>query len=506
MTKIIATLGPSTESLEKIIELIEAGVRVFRINFSHGSFEEYDMLVENIREAEKQTAVYVAILGDLSGPKIRFGKVIPNGINLQKGDEIRFVKKQVIGGSPGNEHVFSTTYPQFINEVKPDEKILIDDGNIELKCIEKTGSGKEMGMVCKVVVGNLLTSAKGINLPDSELSLPSLTEKDFTCVEYAVRKKEFDFLALSFVRSAKDIKVLKKRLTELRVRPEGLALTGGDLGFSTSFDDDYIPIISKIEKPQAIENLEEILEESDGVMVARGDLGVEMDLAEVAILQKKIISMCRHKMKPVIVATQMLQSMINEPVPTRAEVSDVANAIIDGADAVMLSGETAVGKYPVETVKMMNRVGSKTHEFIKEEIATRGKFVPYEGLLKRKAAMARGVAMMAKDMNVKFIVTWTHSGGSTVFLSQQKLQIPIIACGENIKRLQQMSLLYSITPHYLKQPKSGSKFIGCINTMLIEKGWAKEGDPIIVVASSPISKRGITNRVVLHYVGESVGE
>ena len=506
MTKIIATLGPSSDSLEIIKELIEAGVRVFRINFSHGSFEEYDKLIQNIREAEKQTAVYVAILGDLSGPKIRFGEVIPNGINLQNGDEICFVRNHVIGGSPGNESTFSTTYPQFIDEVKPNDKILIDDGNIELKCVKKTGSGKKSNLTCKVVVGNLLTSAKGINLPDSELSLPSLTKKDFVCVEYAVRKKEFDFLALSFVRSAKDVKVLKKQLTKLHVRPEGLDLTGGDLGFSTSFDDDYIPIISKIEKPQAIENLEEILDESDGVMVARGDLGVEMDLAEVAILQKQIISMCRHKMKPVIVATQMLQSMINEPVPTRAEVSDVANAILDGADAVMLSGETAVGKYPVETAKMMSRVGFKTHEYIKSEYATRGQFVPHEGLLKRKAAMARGVAMMAKDMNVKFIITWTHSGGSSVFLSQQKLQIPIIACGENVKRLQQMSLLYSIRPCFMKQPKSGSKFIGSLNKMLIENGWAKEGDPIIVVASSPISTRGITNRVVLHYVGESVGE
>ena len=505
MTKIIATLGPASGSLEIIKELIEADVRVFRVNFSHGSFEEYDKLIQNIREASKQTGIYVAIIGDLSGPKIRFGKVIPNGINLQKGDEIRFIKKQVTGGSPGNENTFSTTYPQFIEEVKPNEKILIDDGNIELKCVSKTGSGKDAYLTCKVVVGNLLTSAKGINLPDSKLSLPSLTEKDFICVEYAV-KRNFDFLALSFVRSAKDVRVLKKRLTELSVRPEGLGITGGDLGFSTSFEDNYIPIISKIEKPQAIDNLEEILEESDGVMVARGDLGVEMDLAEVAISQKKIISMCRHKMKPVIVATQMLQSMINEPVPTRAEVSDVANAIIDGADAVMLSGETAVGKYPVETVKMMSRVAQKTHEYIKSEFAHRGMFVPYEGLLKRKATMARGVAMMAKDMNVKFIITWMHSGGSSVFLSQQKLQIPIIACGENIKRLQQMSLLYSITPVFMKQPKSGSKFIGSLNKMLIENGWAKEGDPVVVVASSPISKRGITNRVVLHYVGEMVGE
>jgi pyruvate kinase len=505
MTKIIATLGPATESLEQITKLIEAGVRVFRINFSHGLFEEYDKLIANIKQAEKNTCTYVAILGDLSGPKIRVGKVIPGGVMLEKGMEIKFVKEPVLGGSPGNEFSFSTTYPQIIEEVDLGERVLLDDGNIELKCLKKQKSGKNPFLLCEVVEGNLLTSSKGINLPESILSLPSLTEKDFISLEYAV-KKSFDFLALSFVREAEDVRVLKRRMTELKARPKGLEITGGDLGFSTSYEDDYIPIISKIEKPQAIKNLDEIIKESDGVMVARGDLGVEMDLAEVALLQKKIIHLCRQHMKPVIVATQMLQSMIENSVPTRAEVSDVANAIMDGADAVMLSGETAVGKYPVEAVKMMTRVSVKTHVYLTEMFSTRGKFMPYEGLLQRKAAMARGVALMAKDMNAKFIVTWTHSGGSTVFLSQQKLQIPIIACGENVSRLQQMSILYSIMPVFMKQPASGSKFIAAVNKLLIKNRWAKEGDPIIVVASSPITKRGITNRVVLHYVGENVSE
>jgi len=505
MTKIIATLGPATDSLEQITKLIKAGVRVFRINFSHGTFEEYDKLIKNIKKAEKNTGTYVAILGDLSGPKIRVGKVIPEGVMLEKGMEIRFVSQKVIGGSEGNENSFSTTYPKLIDEVELGEKILLDDGNIELKCVKKQKTGKHPFLICEVVEGNLLTSSKGINLPESTLTMPSLTEKDFKSLEYAI-DRSFDFLALSFVRQAEDVKVLKRRMTELKARPAGLEITGGDLGFSTSFEDDYIPIISKIEKPQAIQNLEEIIEESDGVMVARGDLGVEMDLAEVALLQKKIIHFCRQKMKPVIVATQMLQSMIGNSVPTRAEVSDVANAIMDGADAVMLSGETAVGKYPVEAVKMMARVSVKTHNYLTEMNRTRGRFMPYEGKLGRKAAMARGVAMMAKDMNAKFIVTWTHSGGSTVFLSQQKLQIPIIACGENETRLQQMSILYSIKPVFLKQPGSGSKFIASINKMLIKNGWAKKGDPVIVVASSPITKRGITNRVVLHYVGENVTE
>jgi len=211
-------------------------------------------------------------------------------------------------------------------------------------------------------------------------------------------------------------------------------------------------------------------------------------------------------MKPVIVATQMLQSMIDNPVPTRAEVSDVANAIMDGADAVMLSGETAVGKYPVHAVKMMARVANKTHNYQIDQFGSRGRFIPYEGLLRRKAAMARGVALMAKDMKAKFIITWSHSGGSSVFLSQQKLHIPIIACGENKKRLQQMSILYSILPIYMGQPKSGSKFIAAVDRMLLKNDWAEKGDPVIIVASSPITKRGITNRVILHYLGEKIEE
>jgi len=506
MTKIIATLGPATNSVEKITKLIEAGAWVFRINFSHGSFDDFDELIDNIRKAEKKTKTFVAILGDLSGPKIRVGKVIAKGVLLEKGQVIRFVKNPIVGGGKGNENSFSTTYPQFIDEVKPDERILLDDGNIALKCISKTGKGDDAFLSCEVVEGNLLTSSKGINLPETQLSLPSLTEKDHRCVEYAVHKS-FDFLALSFVREGKDIRELKNKMTELRARPHGLDITGGDLGFSTTYeDDDFIPVISKIEKPQAIENLEEILEETDGVMVARGDLGVEMDLAEVAILQKKIIHMCREMGKPVIVATQMLQSMITEAVPTRAEVSDVANAIMDGADAVMLSGETAVGRHPVEAVRMMNRIAGRTSSYIKSEFAEKGKFIRYAGKLNRKATMARGVNMMAKDIQAKLIITWTHSGGSTVFLSQQKMQTPIIAFGENVTRLRQMSLLYSIYPVFMKQPKSGSKFIGELNKCLQKNGWAKKGDPVIVVASSPITRRGITNRLVIHYVGETVEE
>lgn len=503
ITKIIATLGPASSSQANIKKLIEAGARVFRINFSHGAFEDYDKLVNNIRKVQKQSGIYVSILGDLSGPKIRVGKVIESGVLLKKGDEINFIKKDILGGSEGYENSFSTILPSFIDEVKEGEKILLDDGNIALKCIGRSGKGSKAVLHCKVTAGNLLTSSKGINLPESDLSVPSLTEKDKRCVSYAI-EREFDFLALSFVRSGADVRALKNLLTKLKVRPKGLDITGGDLGFSTLYDDNYIPVISKIEKPQAIDNLESILEETDGVMVARGDLGVEMDLAEVAILQKQIIQKCSEYGKPVIVATQMLQSMITEPVPTRAEVSDVANAIIDKTDAVMLSGETAVGKYPVESVEMMRRIAIKTNAYVKSLDDKSDELVKYRGDINRKATMARGVHQMARDIKAKFIVSWTHSGGSSVFLSQQRMEIPLIAFGENEKRLRQMSILYSMTPIYMKQPKSGSKFITAVDEMLLKKKWAKKGDPIIIVASDPITKIGITNRVVLHYVGEDI--
>ncbi len=504
MTKIVATLGPASSSIDKLVELIEAGVRVFRINFSHGTFEEYDEKIKNIREAEKRTNTFVAILGDLSGPKIRVGKVIPGGVLLKKGQIIRFVDHDVVGGSEGNELTFSTTYPKFISEVEPGEKILLDDGNIELISLEKKSDGKTTWLECKVVEGNLLTSAKGINLPQTNLTLPSMTEKDFRCADYAVKNK-FHFLALSFVRSSSDVKVLKDYLHKIGARPEKMDIVSNDMGFSASFDpEDFIPVISKIEKPQAIENLEEIVKESDGIMVARGDLGVEMDLAEVSILQKKIIKMCRNLGRHVIVATQMLQSMIEEPVPTRAEVSDVANAIIDGADATMLSGETAVGKHPVKAVRMMQEITRHTTEYLKEQNIRKGQYIEYAGELNRKQAMARGVRIIANDVKAKFVVTWTHSGGSTAMLSLQKMQIPIIAFGENKYRLQQMAALYSVMPVYMKQPGSGSKFIAAVDKFIVENKLAQLGDHIIIVASSPINLRGVTNRMIIHIVGETI--
>jgi pyruvate kinase len=504
-TKIIATLGPASSSVATIRNLIEEGVRVFRINFSHGTFEEYESYLKKVRTAEKQIGIYVGVMGDLSGPKIRIGKVVKDGVLLRKGQQVSFIKESIIGGEKDSELIFSSTYPHFIDEVRKGEKILIDDGNIQLTCTDKISLKNKKKLVCTVECGGLVTSSKGINLPDSVLSAPSMTEKDYACAAFAV-KKGFDFLALSFVRSGKDVLELKQELIRLKARPENIGLKTSRSDLSGYFEnaEKYIPVISKIEKPQAIDNLQSIINESDGIMVARGDLGVEMDLAEVAILQKKIARLCHENGKPVIVATQMLQSMIESPVPTRAEVSDVANAIFDGADAVMLSGETAVGKYPVETVRMMNRVAFKTNSYIQSGATSGGLYINKSAILYRTAALAHGVSTIVNDIKPRLIVTWTRSGGSSIFLSQQRLLVPIIAFGENETRLRQLSVLYSIKPAYLKQPASGSAFIRTVDKLLIKNKWADKGDPIIIVTGDPITKAGIVNRIVIHYVGESV--
>lgn len=503
MTKIIATLGPASDDPSTLLRLIEQGVRIFRINFSHGNFQYYDQLLKNIRKAEKASGEHIGILGDLSGPKIRVGKVIQKGVCLIKGQILSFVKQDVVTGNKDFELVFGSTFPQFIDEVKIGERILLNDGNVELVCIDRMEKGTDASLVCKVVVGGLITTAKGINLPESDLSVPSMTEKDYKCTAYAV-KNDFDYLALSFVRSGKDVQMLKDELIRLGARPKVEIDTKGDLGFTEKSESlkSYIPIISKIEKPQAIDNINAIINETDAIMVARGDLGVEMDMAEVAVLQKMIVRSCHEHGRPVIVATQMLESMIQSAVPTRAEVSDVANAILDGADAVMLSGETAVGKYPLEAVSMMNRISVKTNNYIKESNIKIGSSIKQE-YMNRTAAIADGVKTIVDDLHPKFQVVWTNLGGSAVNLSQHRSVVPILAFTDNQKRLRQLSLLYSIKPLYMKLPKSGSKFIEQIDNLLIENKWASKGDSIVIISPDPIHKQGVTNRIVVHYLGES---
>ncbi|MFT4590604.1 MAG: pyruvate kinase [Limisphaerales bacterium] len=504
LTKIVATLGPASADVGTMMAMIEEGVRVFRINFSHGKLEDFGVLIKNVREASKRSGRYVGALGDLSGPKLRVGQVIDGGITLKAGESIRLTSETVIAGESDGEPTFSVNNPGLIDEVRPNERVLIDDGAVALKCTAAAADNNGL-LKCEVLHGGLVTSAKGVNLPDTALSLPSLTEWDHRCIDYAV-EMGFDFLALSFVRSAADVVQLKERLRELGARPQPKSAqdsrTGQQIASYGRGSESFIPIVAKIEKPQALDDLEAIVDETDVIMVARGDLGVEMEPEEVPICQKKIIRSCHHHGKPVIVATQMLQSMIKAPIPTRAETSDVANAIFDGADAVMLSGETAVGSYPVESVRMMRRIARRTNEFRKTEGLNFDSPSSPRQSRYRPAALARGVKAIAQDLDARLIVMWSQTGGGASYLSQNKLAVPIVAYSSSSEALRRLSVLYGVAPRFMDKPASTAEFIKAVDAMLIENQWAAEGDAIVIVLGEPIGQSGLTNKIRVHYVGD----
>jgi len=506
LTKIIVTLGPASIHKETIITMIEEGARVFRINFSHGTFEEHSRALETVRTAGNTSGVPVGIMGDLSGPKIRIGRVIEGGVLLKKGDPVEFQRKAVTTGEPDRHKIiFSTTYTDFVDEIQTGQTILLDDGNIRLICTGKKREDRTARLFCEVVDGGVVTSNKGINVPDAVLDLPSLTDKDYSCIEFAIQKK-FDFLALSFVRSSGDVRLLKDYLRQRGAQaPAAGRSRKTSYGFSTfgSGSTTFIPVISKIEKPQALHDLEAILEETDGIMIARGDLGVEMDLAEVAIHQKRIIALCRRQGVPVIVATQMLQSMIDSPVPTRAEVSDVANAIFDGADAVMLSGESAVGHWPVESVRMMSRISTRTDDYISSQPIDIGSIQVLHEVEDSTSALAHGVKTIVQDLNARLIIIWSRMGGGAAYLSQQRIPRPIIAFSSNHEVLRRMSLLYGLGPVFMEQPENTGHFIKRVERYLLEDRLAGPGDPIVVVLGEPIERTGRINKIVVHHLGES---
>ncbi len=502
LTKIIATVGPASQDESLLIRLIEEGVRVFRINFSHGNFEEYQKLITKIRRISLKMDVPIGLLGDLPGPKIRLGKIKQGGLVLDTGSYVAFQSGNVLGGSvkSNNNYVLTTNYKNFVNDILPGQKILIDDGNLVLRCIERADNKKNANLICKVLQGGEISSNKGINLPDTEINIPSLTKKDYTCIKFAVENK-LEYLALSFVRNHKDVGNLRNYLERVKRK---ILKDGGmfdERDFKT-FSESIIPIISKIEKPQAINDLEKIIQESDGIMVARGDLGVEMDLAEVALLQKKIISRCYDYGVPVIVATQMLQSMISSPSPTRAEVSDVANAILDGADAVMLSGETAVGSYPVESVRIMSRIAAKTNEYLvsKADMPTTPVILQQSKLL--SPAIAHGVTTIVNDVDAKFIIVWSHFGRMAVYLSKHHLHKPILVFSNNGAILRRMSFLYGIKSLFMKKPKDGKEFSQNVDKIILKNKWAKKGEAVIILFGEPIDNPKVTNHLVVHFIGE----
>jgi len=515
LTKILATLGPASEDEATIERLIDAGVRAFRLNFSHGDFEDYDRMLKGVRAASEKLAIPVAVIGDLSGPKIRVGEVIAGGVELLEGERVVFQKSPIVAGAPtdatAGEVVLSSTYPSFIDEVEPGEVLLLDDGSVRLVCREKTGSGSSRRLICDILEGGLVTSHKGVNLPGTHLTLPALTDRDLACMEFAV-ERSFDYLALSFVRCADDVRELKRRLRELGCSMPEDAAGAADVGDGlrrqapAGFDESArrsMPVISKIEKPQALADIEAIVEESHGVMVARGDLGVEMDLAEVPVVQRQIIQLCHERGRPVIVATQMLQSMIESPSPTRAEVSDVANAIFDGADVVMLSGETAVGRWPVRSARMMRRIADRSNAYLQTQPVTISHPMRLREASYQPEALAHGVATIVGDLDAKLVVMWARADGSARFMSQNHLTQPVIVFSDNRQALQALSLYYGLTPTYMDEPEGTAEFIRAVDGSLREAGWAEVGDPIVVMVGEPIGQADYTNSIRIHTVRDS---
>ena len=469
-TKIIATLGPSCAEAGILDAMIDNGVDVFRLNFSHGTLDEHDKLLETVNAARSRHHQMTAVLGDLCGPKIRTGRIEPEGQMLYAGDKVSIVP----GNQVGTAHRFGTNYEHFNQDVEIGHRIFIDDGQITLNVVGRN----DEELVCEVVDGGPLSSRKGINLPDTRIRIPSITEFDWGCIDWAI-KRNLDFLALSFVRSADEINQLKEYIRNARMD---------------------IKVIAKIETPQALAHLEPIVIASDAVLVARGDLGVEMDLAEVPLIQKRITKMCRDYGKPVIVATQMLQSMIQSPTATRAEVSDVANAIMDFTDAVMLSGETAVGKYPVKAAQTIERIARVTEAYLdKQYTVVHPKSITTDDLL-LTAAMARSVGQLVEDIDAKLVAVWSQSGSSARFLSKARIDVPILAFSSDERSCRQMCLHYGVIPCCRPIPEDIRQFTSLVDKLIIENKWAQPGDRIVLVAGRPLSAAGTTNSIHVHNI------
>ena len=462
-TKIVATLGPASSSRPMLKKLLNAGVDVFRINFSHASYEETSITIQNIRELSAELKIHASILADLQGPKIRLGN-IKEGVSVKKGDVINITTKTL---KEGDNKLVSINYLDFPKDVNHNESILINDGKIILKVLE---SNKTDLIVAKVIQGGLLESKKGVNLPNTKISLPALTKKDKEDALFAI-KHQLDWIALSFVRSKKDISILQKLI---------------------KINSDYkIPIIAKIEKPEAISNMDEIIKKSDGIMVARGDLGLEIPAEEVPLNQKLLVSKAKKARKPIIIATQMMESMIDSLTPSRAEVNDVANSIMDGADAVMLSGETSVGNFPVEVVKTMERIISRVEDspLIKS---------PFDlPSIKAKRLLTKSIcfhaASIANEINASAICTLTNSGYTGWQISSWRPKSMILVFTSNKRILSQLNLLWGVKGLFYDNFVSTDNTIEEVNELARINGFVKKTDLVINLSAMPIAEKGEVN-------------
>ncbi|RPI02647.1 MAG: pyruvate kinase [Ignavibacteriae bacterium] len=464
-TKIICTLGPASQSVDQLVDLIDAGMDVARLNFSHGTHEDHLASMQHVHEARIRTGEHIAILQDLCGPKIRTGKLRNNSILLKEGAAFQFTIDEIAG----DEHRVSTTYRELPEDVQAGDTILLDDGKMSLRVVSKT----ERDVECTVVNGGILKEHKGMNLPGVTLSTPSLTEKDIDDLKFGL-DHDVDYVALSFVRSAQDIRHLRTVIcqhTKLRV-----------------------PIVAKIEMKEAIDAIDSIIAETDAVMVARGDLGVEMMPEDVPILQKMIVRKCNEAGVPVIIATQMLESMIENPRPTRAEASDVANAVLDGADAVMLSAETSVGKHPVETVITMDRIICRAE--IRKHDHLSIKQVPAEIQENVFDAIARSACVLARQVNAAAIVPITHSGATAVKISKYRPESKIVAVTSDERILRSLNLIWSVRGIEMKDfiHDNDTAFRRIIEKLKVE-GYVERGSIIVFTAGLPLMAMGTTDTV-----------
>ena len=466
--KIVCTIGPATAPFEQMKQLVEAGMDVARINRSHGSAEEHQQVYNNVRQAAAETGRNVAVLVDLQGPKIRLGRFVDGPHDLAVGDIFTITTRDV----EGTKDICSTTFKGLAGDCSPGDPLLIDDGKVRLEVLEvKDGTD----VVTKVVVPGPVSNNKGINLPGVAVSVPALSDKDEEDLRWAL-KLGADFIALSFVRSAKDYEDVARIMSE-----EGRT----------------IPVIAKVEKPQAVDNLEEIVDAFDGVMVARGDLGVELPLEEVPLVQKRAIELCRFQAKPVIVATQVLESMTHSPVPTRAETSDCANAILDGTDAVMLSGETSVGDFPIITVETMARIVTNTEE------KGRNRFAPYHHVPKtRGGAITQAAAEIAERLDVKYIVTFTQSGDSAQRMSRLRPATPMLALTPNPDTQKRLALSWGVNALLVEEAPTTDDMVKIVDNLLKDSGRAVDGDLVVVVSGTPVGVPGTTNSIFVHKVGQ----
>lgn len=470
-TKIVATVGPASDTYEKLLELVQAGVNVFRLNFSHGAHEDKLRIINYIRQINKTEPYNIAILADLQGPKLRVGEIENNALPLKTGDILTFTTEKCVGTM---EKIY-VSYHDLPRDVRPGQKILLDDGKIETVVKEITPDNL---IKAEVLLGGVLSSKKGFNLPDTKVSLPALTEKDEIDLNFII-DNECDWVALSFVRNVKDLALLRKRLTDRNSK---------------------IKIISKIEKPEAIQNLKEIIWESDGVMIARGDLGVELPVEQVPMIQKDIIRKCIHRAKPVIVATQMMESMIDRTRPNRSEITDVANAVLEGADAVMLSGETATGNYPTLVIQTMRKI---IGEVEKESIIYNRNLIPHRhSPTFLSDALCYNACKIAEDLDSDALIGMTQSGYTGFMLSSYRPKSPLFIFTKERTLVNQLSLSWGVRAFYYGEEESLDDIITDQINILKERGFVKANDVVVNTGSTPVKMHLPTNILKITRVPE----